>query len=264
MIQIVQNTGSPGVNDDASKGFYPGYFWLDDTVPGAYAVWQCMINTTGAAVWVLLPTGQLIPSGAVEFFAMQSSPSGWLECDGSAVSRTTYAALFAAITVQDAGNTTSASAVVTNLTDTSKMQVGDFISGSGIPAGTTIASVDSGTQITMSQNATATASGVPVVVSPWGIGDGSTTFNVPDLRGEFIRGWDHGRGIDSGRLLGSAQADDYKSHSHTIDSWDEANPGSSNSAGVDAAGGFHTVSTNASGGTETRPRNISMLPCIKT
>lgn len=39
----------------------------------------------------------------------------------------------------------------------------------------------------------------------YGAGDGSTTFNLPDLRGEFVRGWDHGRGVDSGRTLGSFQ-----------------------------------------------------------
>ena len=41
----------------------------------------------------------------------------------------------------------------------------------------------------------------------FGVGDGSTTFNVPDLRGEFPRGWDDGRGVDSGRAFGSAQLD---------------------------------------------------------
>jgi len=40
----------------------------------------------------------------------------------------------------------------------------------------------------------------------FGGGDGSTTFNVPDLRGEFIRGWDDGRGIDSGRSFASFQS----------------------------------------------------------
>ncbi|MDG3040430.1 phage tail protein [Roseicyclus marinus] len=39
----------------------------------------------------------------------------------------------------------------------------------------------------------------------FGVGDGSTTFGLPDLRGEFIRGWDDARGIDSGRVFGSAQ-----------------------------------------------------------
>lgn len=39
----------------------------------------------------------------------------------------------------------------------------------------------------------------------FGVGDGSTTFNLPDLRGEFLRGLDDGRGVDAGRSLGSAQ-----------------------------------------------------------
>jgi len=38
-------------------------------------------------------------------------------------------------------------------------------------------------------------------------GDGIATFNVPDLRGEFIRGWDDGRGVDSDREFGSYQGD---------------------------------------------------------
>lgn len=49
----------------------------------------------------------------------------------------------------------------------------------------------------------------------FGAGNGSTTFQIPDLRGEFIRGWDDGRGIDGARVLGSSQVDQNKSHSHT-------------------------------------------------
>lgn len=46
-----------------------------------------------------------------------------------------------------------------------------------------------------------------VIGTTYGAGDGSTTFALPDLRGEFPRGWDDGRGVDSGRAFGSAQAD---------------------------------------------------------
>lgn len=49
----------------------------------------------------------------------------------------------------------------------------------------------------------------------FGVGDGSTTFAVPDLRGQFVRGLDAGKGIDTGRALGSSQTDDNKSHTHT-------------------------------------------------
>jgi microcystin-dependent protein len=38
-------------------------------------------------------------------------------------------------------------------------------------------------------------------------GNGSSTFRVPDCRGEFRRGWDNGRGVDAGRALGSSQGD---------------------------------------------------------
>jgi len=39
----------------------------------------------------------------------------------------------------------------------------------------------------------------------FGVGDGSTTFQLPDLRGEFIRGWDNSRGVDTSRIFGSQQ-----------------------------------------------------------
>lgn len=45
-------------------------------------------------------------------------------------------------------------------------------------------------------------------------GDGSTTFRIPDLRGEHVRGWDDGRGVDSGRSIGTAQGDQNKAHNH--------------------------------------------------
>lgn len=48
----------------------------------------------------------------------------------------------------------------------------------------------------------------------FGAGDGFTTFNLPDLRGEFIRGWDDGRNIDLARALGSFQDHQNATHSH--------------------------------------------------
>lgn len=49
----------------------------------------------------------------------------------------------------------------------------------------------------------------------YGAGDGNTTFNLPDFRGEFLRGWDDGRGADKGRSLGSWQDSENKSHQHS-------------------------------------------------
>jgi len=39
----------------------------------------------------------------------------------------------------------------------------------------------------------------------YGAGDGVNTFNLPDLRGQFLRGFDNGKGFDNGRTLGSYQ-----------------------------------------------------------
>jgi microcystin-dependent protein len=44
-----------------------------------------------------------------------------------------------------------------------------------------------------------------VIGTTFGAGDGSTTFQLPDLRGEFLRGWDDSRGADTSRVFGSAQ-----------------------------------------------------------
>lgn len=95
----------------------------------------------------------------------------------------------------------------------------------------------------------------------YGAGDGRTTFNLPDLRGEFIRSWDDGRTVDNGRVIGSWQADEFRSHSHGIGvkRMSDTDRGSSSSTvSVDTVG-----QTDPAGGIETRPRNIALLACIK-
>mgnify|MGYP001163802335 CR=1 FL=1 len=97
----------------------------------------------------------------------------------------------------------------------------------------------------------------------YGAGDGSTTFLVPDLRGEFMRGWDDSRGIDSGRSFGSTQADELKSHQHNFMGKYAISSGNSSVGGVGGADYGTTGYTTNTGGTETRPRNIALLACIK-
>lgn len=97
----------------------------------------------------------------------------------------------------------------------------------------------------------------------YGVGDGSTTFNLPDLRGEFIRGWDDGRGVDAGRVLGTSQADLLRSHTHPftaafVVSFDRQFVSGGNSQSFN-----QSLTTGASGGAETRPRNVALLACIK-
>jgi microcystin-dependent protein len=66
----------------------------------------------------------------------------------------------------------------------------------------------------------------------FGEGDGETTFALPDLRGEFIRGLDDGKGIDENRTLGSLQNDEFRSHSHSMSSaGSHTHSGNTNTAG---------------------------------
>ncbi|ATI15740.1 putative tail-collar fiber protein [Bordetella phage vB_BbrM_PHB04] len=164
-----------------------------------------------------------VPAGVVLPYAGPLPPEGWMLCDGSAVSRTTYAKLFAAI-------------------------------------GTT-----------------------------YGAGNGTTTFNLPEARGEFIRGLDQGRGVDSGRALGTAQQDALQNITGTIQPRPLAGAGGGAIGGATGAGAFDlsikggapgasSITTGTAANTdvltfdasrvartaaETRPRNVAMNYIIK-
>lgn len=101
----------------------------------------------------------------------------------------------------------------------------------------------------------------------FGAGDGVNTFNLPEMRGEFIRGLDDGRGVDTGRTLGTAQADMLASHSHHLANYKPVNANIvkpiEGGAELSTVGLGTAVSTNSTGGTETRPRNVALLYCIK-
>lgn len=98
---------------------------------------------------------------------------------------------------------------------------------------------------------------------------------LPDLRGEFMRGWDNGRGVDTGRVFGSSQLDAFQGHRHAFSLQDAATSPSGGALDPLRASGATsnnnkvldpiTDGTNGAPRTasETRPRNIAMLPCIK-
>ena len=177
--------------------------------------------------WGGLASG--VPVGTILAHASNTPPSGFLECNGSNISRSTYATLFSTIS------------------------------------------------------------------TTFGVGDGSSTFALPDLRGQFIRGWANTGSTDASRVFGSTQTDQNKNHTHTTDSTsltggirkisegfgaggsatgvftktqDGTNSitGSSSTSpvgGVDFDGTHtHTISSSG-GGTEARPTNLALMYIIK-
>jgi microcystin-dependent protein len=132
-----------------------------------------------------------------------------------------------------------------------------------------------------------------IIGTNYGNGDGSSTFNVPDLRGEFVRGFDNGRGVDNGRSINDPQSSANLSHGHSV-SASVTDPGhnhatslgsnrvflvgGSQHVGFGGAGGYPgqdfsmsnantgisvSISQNNAGGTEARPRNVAMMYIIK-
>lgn len=118
----------------------------------------------------------------------------------------------------------------------------------------------------------------------YGAGDGSTTFGLPNVCGEFLRFADLGRGIDPGRTNGSWQAQEIQSHAHGVNDpghahsyqdrgfWSGAfayggtlgsSPSDSDNGRVTSGSGTG-ISIQATGGSETRPRNIAFIGIIKT
>ena len=202
------------------------------TLPGEDGTNGQFLQTNGSGA-LSFTTVQGVPTGSVFCMAVATIPSGYKECNGEAVSRTTFAALFAVI----------------------------------------------GTQ--------------------YGTGNGSSTFNLPDLRGEFVRGFDNGRGVDNGRSIASSQSSQFGQHNHNVSASSSSSvtdPGHQHSMSVgffnslssggalafrdagtsnrinNASTGI-SVSTSTSisqsnrGGTsnssETRPRSIAMMYIIK-
>lgn len=139
--------------------------------------------------------------GKVSAFARSTPPTGWLACDGSVISQTTYAALYGAC--------------------------GTFYNDGTEAAG---------------------------------------TFRIPDLRGAFIRGVDNGRGLDPSRAFGSYQADELAAHVHSISPPTSGGTGGQglSATGSDVGETITPFDSGSAGGTETRPKNVAMLFCIKT
>jgi microcystin-dependent protein len=110
-----------------------------------------------------------------------------------------------------------------------------------------------------------------VIGTSYGVGNGTTTANYPDFRGTFLRGWDNGRGIDTGRLIGTLQTSQMQAHNHStgyyFNNYTADNfTGGWSSVVSDARAGGPAVSTTAGGtsnGNETRPVNNAVMVIMR-
>lgn len=204
-------TGNIAPGDLTSKGTPVG---ADLVLIGDSAASNAAKTSTITAVLALVSA---IPSGSVMPFAARVVPSGWLICDGSAVSRSTFASLFAAMCPSlGTFSVTIASPAVFTLASHG-LSVGErvrFTTTGALPTGLTV-NTDYFVSVVPSANtfnvsATAGGSNVNTTGSQsgthtaqffaYGAGDGSTTFNVPDLRGRAIHGADAMGGTAASRV----------------------------------------------------------------
>lgn len=174
--------------------------------------------------------------------------------------------------------------------DVIKNELKNEIAGNGVPAGTIACFAmptppagylkADGTTIRRADYPTLFAA----IGTTFGEGDGSTTFSLPDCRGEFIRGWDDSRGTDTERSFGSLQEDAIRNITGSIINQGNGvlsigNLGSEGALEVTTTywnygagpnyGGNHITnmsfdaSRSVPTANENRPRNIALLACIK-
>jgi hypothetical protein len=163
-------------------------------------------NGAGSGTWQSVGTSAF--TGMISDFVAPVAPAGWLELDGTTISTSTYSALYSVMTIQTSGTRLNGNATITSIPDTSTFKVGYYVFGTGLTSGTTILSVDSGTQITLSGNATSSGSGT-FAISPWLLNTG--TIKLPDV----ATAGRYRRSRTSTTAVGQIQASQNLAHSHT-------------------------------------------------
>lgn len=182
-LQQYQQFGSPPwvVGNTVSYPIYARVYYLGTVYESQIG---SNLNTPGTDdTWLVISgTAEGVPIGSILDYGSPIAPTNYLNCDGSAISRTTFADLLGKISFTEAGTLTNTVNTVSGLTNaTTRMYVGMAIEGTNIPSGTTIASIVDANNITMSNTATGSGSST-IRFFTWGNGNGTTTFNLPDFR----------------------------------------------------------------------------------
>jgi len=158
-----------------------------------------------------------VPLGTIsEYSGFGAPPTGYLDADGLAISRTTYADYFALCAIPFSG-TTDGGAVITGIADTSQFLEGDAIESPHTPTGTTILTIDTMNQMTLT-NAVSFTGVEDFKVYRYGNGDGSTTFNLPNKNNLFNIGKGiFAQGETGGSFTKTILIENMPAHTHTYD-----------------------------------------------
>jgi hypothetical protein len=163
----------------------------------------------------------IVPIGAIIDFGGIVIPQHYYKCDGAAKNRIRDYLLFSALTSVQTVTLTSGLNTFTATFDLGDAYIGMAIESPGIPAATTITNVV-GTTVTMSANATVTGPNT-MRFFQWGAGDGTLTFNVPNLQGfvtagangTLVSGNVNGVGLSTGAATYTLTVNNLPAHHHT-------------------------------------------------
>lgn len=189
-----------------------------------------------------LITATMVPPGLIMNYGGKTSPTGWQMCYGQAISRTTYANMFAAICPLVGTFTVTIAAPGIFTLTSHGLNTGDTIyltTTGALPTGLSantiyyVTKIDANTfKLATSRVNAYAATNITTTGSqsgthslrycPFGLGDGSTTFNVPDLRGRTAFGNDYMGGVAASRLTASSiygnagSSGGAETHNHTM------------------------------------------------
>jgi hypothetical protein len=164
-------------------------------------------NGASSGSWSDIGTSSF--TGMIADFATPVAPVGWLELDGSVISTSTFSGLYGVMAMQSSGTRTNSQSVITSIPSTANFKVGYNIFGVGINAGTTIVSIDSATQVTISSTASSSGTGA-FAVSPWVLGTGTIQLPNTSTTGAFRRS------RSSTTKVGDIQTNQNAAHTHTL------------------------------------------------
>jgi len=251
--QTIPNT-NPVVLDNAGRSIVLGDGSYRQIVKdkNGNVIWDQVTSSTGSGGGGGgIPTvGDGDPVGIIKPWAGFIAPYQYVFAYGQEFTRASYPEAFQALTSLQSASCTTGSATLTGISDTSQLSIGSAIESACLNAGSTVVSKTVNTVVASSTAIISTTTSVRFF--PYGNGNGTTTFNLPDLRGQVIAGRDNMGGIAASKLTSayfgtSASAIGAKGGNESHQLIFSELPSSTLTVDIPAGQGSHTHSVSPSG-----------------